>query len=240
MNQTKKNKTQKRHVNVGTIGHVDHGKTTLTAALSAVMGHRHGTKVEAFGDIDRAPEEKRRGITIVASHVRYESDVRMYAHIDCPGHADFIKNMIVGASQMDGAILLVDGSQGPQEQTREHVLLARQLGVEHLVVFVNKADIADPEFLELVELEIHDLLGAHGYDGSPVLVGSALAALQACERGDFDDDATACIDHLVETLDASIPDPDRDRDGPFLIPIEGENSLKGLGTVITGSVERGP
>ena len=231
--------TQKRHLNVGTIGHVDHGKTTLTAAISATMGALHGGRVHAFEDIDRAPEEKRRGITIVASHVRYESASRVYAHIDCPGHADFVKNMIVGASQMDATILLVDGSQGCEAQTREHVLLARQLGVEHLVVFVNKADVADPELLELVELEVHSLLEQHAYEDVPVVVGSALRALEAVRRGDLDDEWVQRIRGLVETLDTHVPDPDRDREGPFLMPVEGVCSIKGLGTVVTGCVERG-
>ena len=228
----------KTHLNVGTIGHVDHGKTTLTAALCTVMAHRHGGDARAFADIDRAPEERRRGITINRTHVRYESATRIYAHVDCPGHADFVKNMIAGAAQMDGAILLVDGSQGPQEQTREHVVLARQLGVEHLIVFVNKADIADAELLELVQLETQEILEAYGYVDVPFVVGSALVALQAAEAGRFDDDVR-CIDQLVETMDASIPDPERDREGAFLMPVEGVCTITGLGTVVTGCVERG-
>ncbi|MEM9073607.1 MAG: elongation factor Tu [Myxococcota bacterium] len=226
-------------VNVGTIGHVDHGKTTLTAALCTVMAHRHGGRSSAFEDIDRAPEERRRGITINAAHVRYQSDVRLYAHVDCPGHADFVKNMITGASQMDGAVLLVDGSQGLQEQTREHVILARQVGVKHLVVFVNKADLADAELLELVEMEVRELLEAHDYQDVPFVVGSALLALQAAEAGRFDDPAVRCIDALVEAMDAAVPDPDRDLEGPFLMPVEGVHSIMGLGTVLTGCVERG-
>ncbi len=228
----------KTHLNVGTIGHVDHGKTTLTAALCTVMAHRHGGDARAFADIDRAPEERRRGITINRTHVRYESATRIYAHVDCPGHADFVKNMIAGAAQMDGAILLVDGSQGPQEQTREHVVLARQLGVEHLIVFVNKADIADAELLELVKLETIEILEDYDYTDVPFVVGSALVALQAAEAGRFDDDI-ACIDALVEVMDTHIPDPKRDREGAFLMPVEGVCSINGLGTVVTGCVERG-
>ena len=228
----------KTHLNVGTIGHVDHGKTTLTAALCTVMAKRHGGHARAFADIDRAPEERRRGITINRTHVRYESATRIYAHVDCPGHADFVKNMIAGAAQMDGGILLVDGSQGPQEQTREHIVLARQLGVEHLIVFVNKADIADPELLELVQLETSEILETYGYVDSAFVVGSALRALQAAETGRFDDDVR-CIDELVATMDARIPDPERDREGAFLMPVEGVCTITGLGTVITGCVERG-
>ena len=228
----------KLHVNVGTIGHVDHGKTTLTAAITQVMGARHGGRAWAFDQIDSAPEERQRGITINLAHVEYESASRHYAHIDCPGHADFVKNMITGASQMDGAILLVDGSQGPQEQTREHVLLARQVGVERLVVFVNKADVAERELLELVVLETSDLLAAHGYAGSPVIVGSALRALQAAQAAVLDD-RTACIVELVAALDSHVPDPVRDFDGPFLMAIESVCTIGGRGTVVTGRVGRG-
>jgi elongation factor Tu len=229
----------KIHVNVGTIGHVDHGKTTLTSALTKVMAAVHGGKALGFEQIDRAPEERHRGITIYLAHVEYESERRHYAHIDCPGHADFIKNMITGASQMDGAILLIDASQGPQAQTREHVLLARQVGVEHLVVFVNKIDVSDPELVDLVVLETAELLAAHGYVDVPFVRGSALAAVQAVDRGAVDDPATACIRELVETLDTHIPDPERDVDSPFLMPVENVLTIEGRGTVVTGRIERG-
>jgi elongation factor Tu len=229
----------KVHVNVGTIGHVDHGKTTLTAAITQVSAHLFGGRARKFDEIDSSPEEKSRGITIVATHVEYESALRHYAHVDCPGHADYVKNMITGASQMDGAILLVDGSQGPQKQTLEHILLARQVGVEHIVVFVNKVDVADPELLELVELEVADQLAAQGYLGVPFVRGSALEALRAVERGDFGSEATACIRALVETLDRAIPDPVRDYKAPFLMPVEGVITVAGRGTVVTGRVERG-
>jgi elongation factor Tu len=201
------NQNPKTHINVGTIGHVDHGKTTLTAALSAVATHRHGGVRRAFDEIDSAPEERRRGITINAAHVAYETAQRRYAHIDCPGHADFVKNMITGASQMDGAILLVDGSAGPEAQTREHVLLARQVGVKHVVVFINKMDVADPELAELVELETQELLAAQGYD--PVFVrGSALWALSGRPpTAHFDGNEVQCIDALLAALDAHIPTP---------------------------------
>ncbi|MFN3200730.1 MAG: elongation factor Tu [Bradymonadia bacterium] len=227
------------HVNVGTIGHVDHGKTTLTAAITAVQAVRHGGAAVAFDQIDRAPEEKARGITINATHVEYVSEGRHYAHIDCPGHADYIKNMITGAAQMDGAILLVDGSQGPQDQTREHVLLARQVGVSHVVVFINKVDISDPELLELVELETAELLEMHGFGGSPMIKGSALKALEAVQSGDHGAEALACIDALVEALDSHIPDPVRDIEGAFMMPIEDVMTISGRGTVVTGRVSRG-
>jgi elongation factor Tu len=229
----------KLHVNVGTIGHVDHGKTTLTSALTKVMAAIHGGKALGFDQIDRAPEERHRGITIYLAHVEYESARRHYAHIDCPGHADFIKNMITGASQMDGAILLVDGSQGPQPQTREHVLLARQVGVEHLVVFVNKTDIADSELLDLVVLETSELLSVFGYRDVAFVKGSALGAVEAVDRGAPNDPATACIWELVETMDTHIPDPTRDFDAPFLMPVESVHTAEGRGTVVTGRVERG-
>ena len=229
----------KTHLNVGTIGHVDHGKTTLTAAITQVMARLHGGKGMALDQIDSAPEERERGITINIAHVEYESAVRHYAHVDCPGHADYVKNMITGASQMDGAILLVDGSQGPQLQTREHVLLARQVGVEHLVVFINKVDVADPELLTLVELETRELLEAQGYHRAPVIRGSALRALQAIEAGKVEDPAVGCIRALVEELDRSIPDPVRDYASPFLMPIEDVFTIEGRGTVITGRVQRG-
>jgi elongation factor Tu len=232
------NQNPKTHINVGTIGHVDHGKTTLTAALSAVATHRHGGVRKAFDEIDSAPEERRRGITITAAHVAYETAQRRYAHIDCPGHADFVKNMITGASQMDGAILLVDGSAGPEAQTREHVLLARQVGVKHVVVFINKMDVADPELAELVELETQELLAAQGYD--PVFVrGSALGALRAATAGHFDGPEVQCIDALLAALDAHIPAPPRDVTSPFMMPIEGACTISGRGTVVTGRVERG-
>ena len=224
----------KTHVNVGTIGHIDHGKTTLTAAITKVMAALHGGKAVSFDKIDNAPEERERGITINTAHVEYESATRHYAHIDCPGHADYIKNMITGASQMDGAILLVDGSQGPQSQTKEHILLARQVGVEHMVVFINKVDIAtDKELLELVQLETEEFLDAQKYENCPVILGSALKALQ----GDSDDEA--CIHELVKALDTHFPDPKRDFLSPFMMPIEGVHTIEGRGTVVTGRIERG-
>jgi elongation factor Tu len=229
----------KVHVNVGTIGHVDHGKTTLTAAITKVMAAAHGGRGLSFDEIDRAPEEQARGITINLAHVEYESATRHYAHIDCPGHADYVKNMITGASQMDGAILLVDGSQGAQQQTREHVLLARQVGIEHMVVFVNKVDAADRELLEIVTLEVEDLLRAHGYANVPFVRGSALQALLAIEAGKASDPACDCIRQLVDALDRNVPDPVRDYDSPFLMPIEDVMTISGRGTVVTGRVQRG-
>jgi elongation factor Tu len=229
----------KLHLNVGTIGHVDHGKTTLTSALTKVMAATHGGRARSLEQIDSAPEERMRGITINLAHVEYESATRHYAHIDCPGHADYVKTMITGASQMDGAILLVDGSQGPQEQTREHVLLARQVGVSHVVVFVNKTDVADPELLELVVLEAQELLRAQGYEGSPVIQGSALRAIQACDEGRPEDARTAPIRALVAAMDAHFPDPERDFASPLLMPIEDVFTIEGRGTVVTGRVERG-
>ncbi len=231
--------TKKEHINVGTIGHVDHGKTTLTAALTMVGSHLYGGKARDFAEIDNAPEEKERGITIVASHVKYESALRQYAHIDCPGHEDFIKNMITGASQMDGAILLVDGSQGAQKQTREHVLLAKQVGVEHMVVFVNKVDIADVELLELVELEVGETLADHGYEDVPFVRGAALQALEAAKAGNYEDPAIAPIRVLLDVLDTCIPTPERDLTAPFMMPVEGVCTIPGRGTVVTGRVERG-
>jgi len=221
----------KVHVNVGTIGHIDHGKTTLTAAITKVMAELHGGKVVPFNKIDNAPEEQKRGVTINTSHVEYESATRHYAHVDCPGHADYIKNMITGAAQMDGAVLLVDGSQGPQVQTKEHILLAKQVGVERMVVFINKVDIADPELLELVALETAEHLEAQGYEDSPVVQGSALKALEGSETG--------CIVELVEAMDRHFPDPVRDFEAPFMLPIEGVHTIEGRGTVVTGRVERG-
>jgi elongation factor Tu len=229
----------KQHINVGTIGHVDHGKTTLTAALTQVTALLYGGQGRRFDEIDNAPEERARGITINASHVEYESQVRHYAHIDCPGHADYVKNMITGASQMDGAILLVDGSQGLAPQTREHVVLARQVGVRHLVVFVNKVDVADPELLELVELEVREMLKAYGFEGVPFVRGSALQALRGAERGLREDPFVQGIARLVETLDEHVPVPERDLASPFLMPIEGVCTIPGRGTVVTGRVERG-
>ena len=223
----------KQIVNVGTIGHVDHGKTTLTAALTKVMAMRHGGVALAFDQIDSAPEEKARGVTINLAHVEYASATRRYAHVDCPGHADYVKNMITGASQMDGAILLVDGTQGSQAQTREHVLLAQQVGVAHLVVFVNKMDVADPELVDLVVLEIGELLAGFGYRDVPVVRGSALGALAG------DPIWIASIDELVATMDRAIPTPVRDLASPFLMPVEGVHTIDGVGTVVTGRVARG-
>ncbi len=230
----------KTHINIGTIGHVDHGKTTLTAAISQVQALLYGGTGSSFDQIDKAPEEQQRGITINVSHVCYESMYRQYAHIDCPGHADYVKNMITGASQMDGAILLVDGSQGCEAQTREHVLLAKQIGVEHLVVFINKADIADPEFLDLVQIDVDDLLTAFGFANTPIIVGSALQVLEAInDNADPDDARMACIHDLISALDEHIPDVQRDFESPFLMPVEGVHTIEGRGTVITGLVSRG-
>ncbi len=228
----------KTHINVGTIGHVDHGKTTLTAALTQVSARRFGGRACRFDEIDNAPEERSRGITINTSHVEYETSTRHYAHIDCPGHADYVKNMITGASQMDGAILLVDGSQGLATQTREHVVLARQVGVEHVVVFVNKVDIADAELLELVEMEVRELLEEQGYRDVPFVRGSALKALSAALRGDDGPEVQAILT-LLGALDEHIPEPERNLEAPFLMPIEGVNTITGRGTVVTGRVERG-
>ncbi len=230
---------RKVHVNVGTIGHVDHGKTTLTAAISLAMAAAHGGRGRRFHEIDNAPEEQSRGITINLAHVQYESARRTYAHVDCPGHADYVKNMITGASQMDGAILLVDASQGLQAQSREHVLLARQVGVDHLVVFANKIDVADPELVELAVLETAELLEKQGYRGVPVVRGSALRALLALEAGLVSDPAVSCIHELVDALDGHIPDPARDFVSPFLMTIEDVHTIEGRGTVVTGRVERG-
>ncbi|OZG71760.1 translation elongation factor Tu [Hahella sp. CCB-MM4] len=233
----------KVHLNVGTIGHVDHGKTTLTAAITQLQAARMGGKALAYDQIDNAKEEKERGITINVTHVEYESPTRHYAHIDCPGHADYIKNMITGASQMDGAILLVDGTEGAARQTLEHILLARQVNVEHLIVFVNKMDLlADDErqeMAELVQLDLDDLLSKHGYENVPFIFGSALSALDAIARGDLDSPETSCIAELVDTLDAHIPEPVRDFDSPFMMPVEDVFSIEGRGTVVTGRVERG-
>ena len=228
----------KVHVNVGTIGHVDHGKTTLTAALTTVCAKTWGGEVVDFSNIDKAPEEKERGITIAASHVEYHTDERHYAHVDCPGHADYIKNMITGAAQMDGAILVVSASDGPMPQTREHILLARQVGVPYIVVFMNKADMVDdPELLELVEMEVRELLNKYDFPGddTPIITGSALKALE----GDDDEYGSQAVVKLVEALDNYIPVPERDIDKPFLMPIEDVFSISGRGTVVTGRIERG-
>jgi elongation factor Tu len=225
-------------VNVGTIGHVDHGKTTLTAALTVVQAKKFGGEAKAYDQIDNAPEEKARGITIATSHVEYESDKRHYAHVDCPGHADYVKNMITGAAQMDGAILVVSAADGPMPQTREHILLARQVGVPYIVVYMNKADMVDDaELLQLVEMEVRELLSVYKFPGdkTPIIVGSALKALE----GDASDIGTKSIDKLIEALDTYIPEPARAIDGPFLMPIEDVFSISGRGTVVTGRVERG-
>jgi elongation factor Tu len=229
----------KLHMNVGTIGHVDHGKTTLTSAITKVMAAEGRAKARSLDQIDSTPEERMRGITINLAHVEYESKVRHYAHVDCPGHADYVKNMITGASQMDGAILLVDGSQGPEAQTREHVLLAKQVGVERLVVFVNKVDVADPELLDLVVMETEDLVRAHGYVDTPVVRGSALEASRAIDEGRLDDPYVESIRALVRALDTHFPDPTRDLASPFLMAIESVFTIEGRGTVVSGRVERG-
>ena len=228
----------KPHVNVGTIGHVDHGKTTLTAALTRVCAEAFGGDIKEFDQIDNAPEERERGITIATSHVEYESTNRHYAHVDCPGHADYVKNMITGAAQMDGAILVVSAADGPMPQTREHILLSRQVGVPKIVVFMNKADMVDDEELtELVEMEIRELLDAYEFPGddTPIVVGSALKALE----GDDSEIGMPAVKQLVETLDDYIPEPERAVDQPFLMPIEDVFSISGRGTVVTGRVERG-
>jgi len=227
----------KPHVNVGTIGHVDHGKTTLTAAITKVMSRQAGDFVP-FDQIDKAPEERERGITIATAHVEYQSDARHYAHVDCPGHADYVKNMITGAAQMDGAILVVSAADGPMPQTREHILLARQVGVPYIVVFLNKADMVDdPELLELVELEVRELLSKYDFPGDdiPVIAGSALKALEA----DGDNEHTAKIKELIAAVDSYVPLPERAIDKPFLMPVEDVFSISGRGTVATGRVERG-
>jgi len=228
----------KPHVNIGTIGHVDHGKTTLTAAMTKVLSTQYGGEAREFDQIDNAPEERARGITIATAHVEYETDARHYAHVDCPGHADYVKNMITGAAQMDGSILVVSAADGPMPQTREHILLARQVGVPYIVVYLNKADMVDdPELLELVEMEIRELLSAYDFPGDdvPIITGSALKALE----GDDSDIGTPSIYKLVEAMDASIPEPERPVDGAFLMPIEDVFSISGRGTVVTGRVERG-
>ncbi|MDP7558098.1 MAG: elongation factor Tu, partial [Candidatus Marinimicrobia bacterium] len=228
----------KPHLNVGTIGHVDHGKTTLTAAMTLSLSKRGLSEVRSFDSIDNAPEERERGITIQTAHVEYESENRHYAHIDCPGHADYIKNMITGAAQMDGAILVVSAADGPMPQTREHVLLARQVNVPAIVVYLNKTDqVDDPELIELVELELRELLSEYEFPGDdiPIIKGSALEALNAPD----DEEKTASIKELVEAIDSYIPEPKRDIDKPFLMPVEDVFSITGRGTVGTGRVERG-
>ena len=232
----------KPHVNVGTIGHVDHGKTTLTAAITMALALRHGGEIRTFDSIDNAPEERERGITIATAHVEYQTDNRHYAHVDCPGHADYVKNMITGAAQMDGAILVVAATDGPMPQTREHILLCRQVGVPRIVVFLNKVDIADPELLELVELEIQELLEKYEFPGQeiPIIRGSALQALEAGSSGaPTDDERYQCIWNLMDAVDSYIPTPTRDTDKPFLMPVEDVFSITGRGTVGTGRIERG-
>jgi elongation factor Tu len=228
----------KPHVNVGTIGHVDHGKTTLTAALTKVMAELQGGEVKAFSEIDNAPEEKARGITISTSHVEYESSNRHYAHVDCPGHADYVKNMITGAAQMDGAILVCSAADGPMPQTREHILLARQVGVPYIIVYMNKADMVDDdELLELVEMEIRELLDMYDFPGddTPIITGSALKALE----GDTSDIGVPSVIKLVEALDTYVPEPERAIAGDYLMPVEDVFSISGRGTVVTGRIERG-
>ena len=226
----------KPHVNVGTIGHIDHGKTTLTAAITKVLSDTYGGQARSFDEIDNAPEEKARGITIATSHVEYETNNRHYAHVDCPGHADYVKNMITGAAQMDGAILVVSAADGPMPQTREHILLARQVGVPYIVVFLNKADMVDDEeLLELVEVEVRELLSEYDFPGDdiPFVIGSALKALEG------DEEYTAKIIELAEQLDTYIPEPERELDKPFLMPVEDVFSITGRGTVATGRIEQG-
>ena len=228
----------KPHLNVGTIGHVDHGKTTLTAAITKVMAEKHGGEFKDYANIDSAPEERARGITIATAHVEYESDARHYAHVDCPGHADYVKNMITGAAQMDGAILVVSAADGPMPQTREHILLSRQVGVPYILVYMNKADqVDDEELLELVEMEIRELLDMYEFPGddTPIVTGSALKALE----GDTSDIGVPSIIKLVEEMDAYIPEPERAIDGAFIMPIEDVFSISGRGTVVTGRIERG-
>jgi elongation factor Tu len=234
----------KPHVNVGTIGHVDHGKTTLTAAITMVLAKKGLSAVRTFDSIDNAPEEKARGITIATAHVEYSTDKRHYAHVDCPGHADYVKNMITGAAQMDGAILVVAGTDGPMPQTREHIILARQVGVPRIVVFLNKVDaVDDPELLDLVEMEMRDLLKANEFPGDqiPIIRGSALKAMEAALRPDVkaDDPAFKCIMDLMDAIDSYIPLPQRESDKPFLMPVEDVFSITGRGTVGTGRVDRG-
>ena len=240
MAKEKFNRT-KPHVNVGTIGHVDHGKTTLTAAISAVLSRKGLAELKDYDNIDNAPEEKERGITIATSHIEYETDTRHYAHVDCPGHADYVKNMITGAAQMDGAILVVSAADGPMPQTREHILLSRQVGVPYIVVFMNKCDMVDdPELQELVEMEIRELLSEYGFPGddTPIVKGSALQALEEAKAGK-DGEWSAKIMELMAAVDSYIPTPTRDTDKDFLMPIEDIFSISGRGTVVTGRVEKG-
>ncbi len=232
----------KPHVNVGTIGHVDHGKTTLTAAITMYSAAKGYAQKMRYDEIDKAPEEKARGITINTSHVEYQTDKRHYAHVDCPGHADYVKNMITGAAQMDGAILVVAATDGPMPQTREHILLARQVGVPYIIVFMNKTDqVDDPELLDLVEMEIRELLSEYGFPGddTPILKGSALKALEAAQAGNVNDPACTCVQELLDALDSYIPEPERDTDKPFLMPVEDVFTITGRGTVATGRIERG-
>ncbi len=232
----------KPHVNVGTIGHVDHGKTTLTAAITMYSAAKGYAQKMRYDEIDKAPEEKARGITINTAHVEYQTDKRHYAHVDCPGHADYVKNMITGAAQMDGAILVVAATDGPMPQTREHILLARQVGVPYIVVFMNKTDqVDDPELLDLVEMEIRELLSEYGFPGddTPIIKGSALKALEAAQAGNVTDPSCACVQELLDALDSYIPEPERDTDKPFLMPIEDVFTITGRGTVATGRIERG-
>lgn len=233
----------KPHVNIGTIGHVDHGKTTLTAAITMCLARKGSAKVKKFDEIDKAPEEKARGITIATAHVEYQTETRHYAHVDCPGHADYVKNMITGAAQMDGAILVVAATDGPMPQTREHILLARQVGVPAMVVFLNKVDAADPELLELVEMEIRELLSKYEFPGDdiPIIRGSALKAMEAGldESVGIDDERLKCIWELMDAVDSYIPEPPRENDKPFLMSVEDVFSITGRGTVATGRVERG-
>jgi elongation factor Tu len=228
----------KPHVNVGTIGHVDHGKTTLTAAITKVMAEAQGGEFKDYADIDNAPEERERGITIATAHVEYETDNRHYAHVDCPGHADYVKNMITGAAQMDGAILVVSAADGPMPQTREHILLSRQVGVPHIIVYLNKADqVDDEELLELVEMEVRELLDYYDFPGddTPIVTGSALKALE----GDSSEIGSPSIERLTEAMDSYFPEPERAIDGDFIMPIEDVFSISGRGTVVTGRIERG-
>ncbi len=231
----------KPHVNIGTIGHVDHGKTTLTAAISAVLAQKGLAELKDYDNIDNAPEEKERGITIATSHIEYETDKRHYAHVDCPGHADYVKNMITGAAQMDGAILVVSAADGPMPQTREHILLARQVGVPYIVVFLNKADMVDDEeLLELVEMEVRELLSEYDFPGddTPVIIGSALKALEEAKGGQLGEWSQKILE-LMDAVDEYIPTPERDTDKDFLMPIEDVFSISGRGTVVTGRIERG-
>ena len=232
----------KPHVNIGTIGHVDHGKTTLTAAITMYLAHKGGGEIKKYDEIDNAPEEKARGITINTAHVEYETEARHYAHVDCPGHADYIKNMITGAAQMDGSILVVSAADGPMPQTREHILLARQVNVPSIVVFLNKTDqVDDDELLELVELELRELLSAYEFPGDdlPIIRGSALKAMEQGVAGNFDDAAWQPVQDLMDAVDSYIPTPERDTDKTFLMPVEDVFSITGRGTVGTGRIERG-